>query len=235
MVGVIFVAVGFFLLVYKTMRKKVDHQITSLKYAVKSDHKISEEDIKYDEFYRIVQIVDQLKPVQETYVEKVKLVKEDYTYVMKELLNQMVKIHIDNPSEIFEIQDVIDSSINGFAEEHTAFSIEVTCDSSINLYQNKELLVGTIRFLVLNILMNTGRGKNNHISVEFFSDDDQVMVNIMRNTISLKQESDDDLIQELEIYVSRGLSGHLITSKYENTTKELTIQFPIVKELTDNK
>jgi len=235
MVGVVFAAVAFFLLVYKTMRKKVEHQITSLKYAVKSDHKMLEEDIKYDEFYRVVQIVNQLKPVQATCVEKIKVVKEDYTYVMEELLNQMVKIHLDNPSESFEIQEIIDSSIIGFNEKQTAFSIEATSDSSINLYQNKKLLVGTIRFLVLNILMNTGRGKNNHLSVEFFSDDDQVMVNIMRNTISSKYENDDDLIQELEIYVSKGLSGHLITSKYENTTKELTVQFPIVKELTDNK
>ncbi|MCH4889906.1 hypothetical protein EZV73_20165 [Acidaminobacter sp. JC074] len=235
-VSLLLVTIVFFILTYRKMRKKIDHQITSLSHAIQLDEHLSEDDIKFEEFNRIVKIVNQVKPVKPIYEPKVKeiVVEENNIYVMKELFNQLILSNVHASYEHFDIKALIDKSVEGYDKENTSFNMDVTCDIDVILFQNKALLQGVLRFLVLNILFNSGKGKNNQLSIEVFSDEKQVLINVMRNTSSSSRVNEDDLISKLSECVELGLKGQLISSKYENSTKELTLKFPIVNELTDD-
>jgi len=224
-----------FTVLSKRVRKKLDNQINTLNDSYINGKLVSDDDILFDEFGKVVQIFNRITKMKTSGTPNIeKPVKNDFdkAYLIKTIKSFLVDTYLDKSSEEFELKELITIALENMNIETSDFNVDIICDQEIVMFQNKLLIEGIMKFFVSNLIMNSGHLPNNMITIEIVADDNEVNISFTRNIIK-KYESHADIVfnifEELDEEIMSSLNGRLDYSNYEQSDRKLVIHCPLVK------
>ncbi len=222
----------------KSVRFKIQAQMTALNKAADSEYNIGEDDIKFEEFRKIVHIFNRIKRhsvvTEPTDVDH--SASNDYkSYFLSMIKRQLIDQLKDGVIEQFELNVLIEESLKKLYLENSDFDIEFIGDTDVMMTQNKTALSGFVQFCALNLLVNSKGSKVNLITVETIADHKNVYIKINKNIgkRDIKPTLEElDILESLAPIIELSLGGSLLLEHYSNEDRKIVLHLPILKQLT---